>query len=269
MKMMKKMTALLAVLVLVMSLLGVPAAWADGPALELKTERSGDTFLVSLVTAQEVNFGGLSGTLQYDEKAFSLNTCRAGALQPMVNGSTGKFVADTGTDDTLSAGTVLLTFQLDITEKYQEGKEYLFNIELDSAYNFSLEDYTWAGDSFFQSSAKATETTEPVPASNPDGTVTVTYKDKEGKVLYVETVEPGEELVVPDLAGQWALDGQPYEPTTAPESDMVLVLDRVVEAPAEARTSVSPWWFLLLLIPAAIVIWLILGRRKGGKRQAQ
>ena len=97
----------------------------------------------------------------------------------------------------------------------------------------------------------------------------MTYKDKEGKVLYVETVEPGEELVVPDLAGQWALDGQPYEPTTAPESDMVLVLDRVVEAPAEARTSVSPWWFLLLLIPAAIVIWLILGRRKGGKRQAQ
>ena len=264
MKMMKKMTALLAVLVLVMSLLGVSAAWADGPALEVKTERSGDTFLVSLVTAQEVNFGGLSGTLQYDETAFSLKTCRAGALQPMVNGSTGKFVADTGSDDTLAAGTVLLTFQLDVTESYQEGKEYLFNVALDSAYNFSLEDYDWAADSFFQSSAKATEATDPVPDSNPDGTVTVTYKDKDGKVLYVETVEPGEELVPPQLPDEntgWKLDGKTYEPVTAPDTDMVLVLD-------DAPSSAFSWWWLLL-IPAAVVIWLILGRRKGGKRQAQ
>ncbi len=276
MRTIRKITAILAALVMLTGLT-VCRAWADS-ALEVRVERAEGTYTVALVTGEEMNFGGLSGTISYDKGALSLKTCRSGALDPMVNADNGRFLADTGKDLTVPAGTVLLTLVFDTEAGYQEGKDYTFELKLDSVYNFRLSDYDWSKDAVLSAGTQgAAEAEDPVPEQNEDGSYTVTYTDEDGKVLFVDTVKPGEETLPPDLAGEWLLDGEVFDFEKI-DGNVTLVLDPAPvpdpePAPdpgtnAEEKASSGNWWLWLLLIPLALVIWLLFSRKKGSRSES-
>ena len=153
---------------------------------------------------------------------------------------------------------------------------------MESVYDFKLEDYEWSREARFESGTAAESGGEPIPEHNGDGSYTVTYTDQDGKVLFVDTVEPGEEVVPPEMPGVWTVDGQEIDFTSV-DGDVTVVLEPAPEPvpepdpvptpapdPAPETKTAGSWWLWLLLIPVlALVLWLILGRKKGGKRETK
>ena len=98
----------------------------------------------------------------------------------------------------------------------------------------------------------------------------------------MDTVEPGEEVVPPEMPGVWTVDGQEIDFTSV-DGDVTVVLEPAPEPvpepdpvptpapdPAPETKTAGSWWLWLLLIPVlALVLWLILGRKKGGKRETK
>ena len=142
MKTVKKALALLLVMAMVVSMFSGITAHAEGSLpMTLTAEREGDNVVLKLTLTEEMNFGGMGGSISFDSEAFTLSSITSDVLNGEPNINTGAFSMDTSADLTLPAGALLATFTFAVGEAYAAGEEYSFSIELDELYDFKLTDY--------------------------------------------------------------------------------------------------------------------------------
>lgn len=117
---------------------------AAGNELYLEIAESGGEVTVMLKAGTELTFGGISGNYGYDRSAFELVNAGSGALAVTVNAGSQYFIADTAYNLTVPEGTCLFEIKYRKTSSFDPSDDHTFVVDLESAYNYELEEYAWS-----------------------------------------------------------------------------------------------------------------------------
>lgn len=239
------------------------ADWTDTLCYELVAARDADVLYLAVVATEDLSTSGLNAAVSYDESVFTLESAQvAGDFSFALNSEDGKLVLFTGDEPKLAKGEALATLVFAVSDSVEADKEYRFDLEITEAFGFELEDYAWVpatiSTTYTASNAdgQAEQTTPVLPVGKEDAdSYTVTYKDSDGKILYVESIEKGETVTEPDppvgegrFAG-WTVDGALYDFDSAVTGDITLTatwteeseeVAPAEEAPAEETPAVTP-----------------------------
>lgn len=228
----KWISTILAVLFAVTLLGGVAVAQAEGTdtlCYELSASLDGDEMYVSVVALDDIATCGFSGTITYDQDAFTLTNGKAApGLSLVLNAQGGRVVMDCISNVNVAAGQALVTLTFRVNDAFDEEKDYDFSMEILEAYSDDLEDYPWVPAKITTTWQGQTGTPAPQPGGSETGH-TVTFEDEKGNPIATITVPEGEGVLPPDvtapegyrLAG-WTVNGQPFDENQPITDDMVL-----------------------------------------------
>ena len=149
--------------------------------LKLCAYVSEDEVHVTIETNTALNFGGVSGTIEYDRNAFSLENCKNGVLDAFINAKNGYFIADTAYDLDVKKGEALITFIFAKKSGYNPSKTYKFTCKPDEVYNFDLEEYPETAKNPLTVTLKGdTSSVTPSPTKTPKPTSAPTARPSNG-----------------------------------------------------------------------------------------
>ena len=184
----KRIFAFLMAVAMMLTVFSGLSVFAENESVSFVAERDGDKFVINFVANEQISFGGLqlNGHTTYDTEVFTYTglsstvlDCTQG-VNPMADQGNAMLV-------TVDPGTTFLTINYTVdTEKFEAGKEYSFDIDIDSAYTNEYEEMSWGGKLY------TLVYSEEAPATH-----TVTFVDYDGTVIDTQTVEHGAAATAP------------------------------------------------------------------------
>ena len=152
----KKLLVLLSAIAMIMSVITVVMAAAEGAAPKLSAEKSGDNQVVVILSATEelTSLNDLQYTVEYNTDAFSYGEndieCLSGCSVLANLDSNLISISETvpGSTIPVSAGGMLSKITFTTQEGYDPTQLYTFKFKLTEAYDQQLEEYSWGKDTF-------------------------------------------------------------------------------------------------------------------------
>ncbi|MBR6108681.1 MAG: InlB B-repeat-containing protein [Clostridia bacterium] len=147
MKSIKKLSALLLAVLMVVTAFGTTAVYAD-PAINvgITATKVGDTVEVVIAPEADLAVAGINLTYTYDRTAFTFASCTTPVANSVVhNPATGLITCDRAENVIIPAGEPLIKIVFNTTDAYNAGTEYAFSVNFAEAYDENIENYDWIG----------------------------------------------------------------------------------------------------------------------------
>ena len=147
MKSIKKLSALLLAVLMVVTAFGTTAVYAD-PAINvgITATKVGDTVEVVIAPEADLAVAGINLTYTYDRTAFTFASCTTPVANSVVhNPATGLITCDRAENVIIPAGEPLIKIVFNTTDAYNAGTEYAFSVNFAEAYDENVENYDWIG----------------------------------------------------------------------------------------------------------------------------
>ncbi len=147
MKSIKKLSALLLAVLMVVTAFGTTAVYAD-PAINvgITATKVGDTVEVVIAPEADLAVAGINLTYTYDRTAFTFASCTTPVANSVVhNPTTGIITCDRAENVIIPAGEPLIKIVFNTTDAYNAGTEYAFSVNFSEAYDENIENYDWIG----------------------------------------------------------------------------------------------------------------------------
>ena len=147
MKSIKKLSALLLAVLMVVTAFGTTAVYAD-PAINvgITATKVGDTVEVVIAPEADLAVAGINLTYTYDRTAFTFASCTTPVASSVVhNPATGLITCDRTENVIIPAGEPLIKIVFNTTDAYNAGTEYAFSVNFAEAYDENVENYDWIG----------------------------------------------------------------------------------------------------------------------------